>query len=560
MRYNCKLLVDNAFARNGHVIMVFRFLLGRVCSMSSAITYDQHPPDRDYGPTVLIVDDETLSRTRLKILCSPLNHDSKFRVLEAVNLTEAMSVIASNTVHVVLLDKNLDCKVTGSSENGIAAIPQMISLNPNIQILMVTGSDTVSDVVDAMKCGAFGYVPKNAVDEIVVAQIKKALAMATLTVEKTRQERISRNGGAVDLAGNSPAIQALRARIEAVAESSKEVLLLGESGTGKTTAARLIHEYRKQYLKQRDRPFFAINMGAISADLAERELFGNERGAYTDAKDAMPGYFEMANNGTLFMDEIGEAPLALQTKLLRVIEEKKFFRLGGTHERQTSFKLICATNRNLEEMVEQGLFRRDLYYRLTTFPIQIPSLAERKEDIPAIIESLIPKCCEENRVYITFKDLPSDFVEYLTNTPTKGNVRGIEQQISRLLIYSPKDKRGRPIFDHWQNISGLQHKRSYTVGPKGAITWQELASRPTNLLGPDFPGLPNFIEQMTRRILLEAKGKFTTQSEMAAALKVSAPRISVLLKGLAMSKKLVGKQPATAERQAPAADAVQELS
>jgi transcriptional regulator with GAF, ATPase, and Fis domain len=268
-------------------------------------------------------------------------------------------------------------------------------------------------------------------------------------------------------------------------------------------------------------------MGAISAELAERELFGNERGAYTDAKDARPGLFELANGGTLFLDEIGEAPLELQVKLLKVIEDGKFMRLGGNQVRQTSIKLICATNRDLESRVAANEFREDLFFRISTFPITIPALAERREDIPDIIASILPKCCADNNVYVTFDDLPKEFVDHLMNTPLRGNVREIEQNLSRLLVYAPKDRRGRPDFRRWNDIPGLTGKRSTKSGPhKSTLTMNDFLSLPFNVVGDEFPGLDAFVELVTDKVLVDAMSRHKTLKELSKALDVSISKLS----------------------------------
>ena len=421
-------------------------------TVDNCTTFDQHPPDKDYGSTVLIVDDDAGVRTDLEDICQYIEPSGSFRTLSCETIEEALQILSETAVDVVLLDKNIETKKATAYKNGIEAIPDFLRLQCHLQILMVTGSSDIADVVRAITLGAFNYVVKGSPEDLLTAQIRQAATVAHLTLNRIRIERTPKRPSVNVLAGKSPAMRQLKNQLEMVAESNRPVLLLGDSGTGKTTAAKLVHEFRQTYLKQADRPFIALNMASISSTMAEGELFGNEAGAYTDAKTARPGYIELANHGTLFLDEIGEASLELQAKLLKVLDEGKFFRLGGKKEIQSRFKLVCATNRNLDEMVEAGQFRQDLFMRISTFPVRMPTLEERKEDIPEIVNSLLPKCCEENQVFIHFKELPEDFIEFLQENKIDGNIRGIDHCLARLLVYAPKDKKGRPQFQGWRSI------------------------------------------------------------------------------------------------------------
>ena len=497
--------------------------------MKSQTTFDQLPPDRAPGPTVLIVDDEKTGRARMELLCHDAQQASNLQLRFAASLTEAFEVLSATTVQVVLLDKVL--RTATGTENGIQAIPRIRAMQPHAQILVVTSSDGTSDAVEAMANGAFWFVPKQLSNQLILAQINRAIEVSSLVLQKIENERTT-SSTTTDLAGDSPVMAKLRQRIGAVAETDRPVLLLGETGTGKTTAAKLIHEHRKTFLKQAHRPFMAVNMGAISEDIAERELFGHERGAYTDASETKPGLFELANNGTLFLDEIGETSPALQVKLLKAIEEGAFMRLGSGVERHSSFKLICATNRDLESMVAAGQFREDLYMRISTFPIEIPTLQDRKNDIPDIIRSLLPRCCAQNNVPICFDELPHDFVEMLTESPVRGNIRGVEQQISRLLIFAPRDRNGRPILKGWRDIPGLQTKRNYTTQNRNPLTVKELLSRPIDLDGADFEGLDELLVQMSERIIRASMARHKKLKDVATELKISRTKATVLKKRL----------------------------
>jgi sigma-54 specific flagellar transcriptional regulator A len=230
------------------------------------------------------------------------------------------------------------------------------------------------------------------------------------------------------------------------------------------------------------------------------------------------GFFELANFGTLFLDEIGEISLDLQAKLLKVIETGKFFRIGGTRELQSSIKLICATNRDLETMIANGQFREDLFMRISTLTIKMPALTERKEDIPTLIQSLLPKCCSDNKVFIDYSELPQDLLEYLTHEPISGNIRGLEQQLSRLLIFSPRDQAGKPILSQWEKVIRKPHAQR-TLSKK-QLTLKDLLSVPIDFVNSDFPGLKETLKAIEKRILIDASIKYKTNKEIASVLKV----------------------------------------
>lgn len=500
-------------------------------------TFDQHPPDKGYGSTVLIVDDDLTARESLQTICFDIEPRCSFRTLSCATVEEALRILSETAVDVVLLDKNIGSEGSTEYQNGIEAIPEFLRLQCHLQILMVTGSSDISDVVRAITLGAFNYVVKGSPADLLIAQIKQAATVAQLTLSRIRAERTPARPSVNVLAGSSPAMLQLKNQLEMVAESNRAVLLLGDSGTGKTTVAKLVHEFRQRYLKQNDRPFIALNMASISSTMAEGELFGNEAGAYTDAKVARPGYIELANHGTLFLDEIGEASLELQAKLLKVLDEGKFFRLGGKKEIQSRFKLVCATNRNLEEMVAQGRFRQDLYMRISTFPVRMPALEERREDIPEIVKSLLPKCCEENQVFVDYAELPEDFVEFLKENRIEGNIRGIDHCLSRLLVYSPKDKRGRPQFQNWRSIVMPFLRRPASKSFVTQITLKDLLNAQYDVVGPDFPGLRNVIHKIEENIVREALEKLPTQMAAGNTLKISKGAFSVKLKRLGINIK-----------------------
>lgn len=485
--------------------------------MESSATFDQVPADRDRGPTLLIVDDQAKDRERVVKLCEKTAHSETSCILQAGSIEEALAHLSSQPVHVVLLDKDL------GPSSGIEWIAEMIRLQPHVQIIMVTGSNQIRDAVRAVRLGALSYVTKDTDPEYLIVQINTAVRMAKNALFRIRAER-AQVPARVSLGGQSREFQTVLAHAKILAESIRPVLIRGETGTGKTEIARLIHEERLHYLKQPSRPFVELNIAGLSSELVEGELFGRDQGAYTGADSKRQGYIEMANGGTLFLDEIGDAPEKVQIDLLKVLETGKFFRLGGEREMSSSFKLICATHRNLEELVRQGRFREDLYHRISTFSIEMPRLEDRRQDIPDIIRALLARCCSYSNVLVDYDELPKDFIEHLTQHVPKGNVRGLQNQLERLLVYSPKDSRGKPVFSNWRKISGLYDKARGTFSGRSSLSVGELVELPIHLddtSSSGFPGLAGLMSGIEDRLIRAAKSKFTKNREIARWLRVS---------------------------------------
>ena len=259
-----------------------------------------------------------------------------------------------------------------------------------------------------------------------VLQQARALREVQLDEESQRSPELFRA-----LAGKSPAIQAVRGFIDRVARTDATVLILGETGTGKEVVARNIHYHSHR----RNKPFVAVNCGAIPPDLLESELFGHEKGAFTGAISARQGRFEMAEGGTLFLDEIGDMPLMMQVKLLRVLQERTFERVGSNKSMSSDVRIVAATHRNLEDAIDEGKFREDLYYRLNVFPIEMPSLAERVEDLPYLINELVARMSAEGRGSVR---LSSEAVGVLMRCPWSGNVRELANLLERLAVLHPQ--------------------------------------------------------------------------------------------------------------------------
>ncbi|HLE00646.1 MAG TPA: sigma-54 dependent transcriptional regulator [Bdellovibrionota bacterium] len=494
------------------------------------------------APLVLIVDDDKASRMRLSMMLKhlPESESGPVRVKAVTSIPEALTTLAQMRAHVLLLDKDLGTDKKNPDHNGLNGIPRFLHLQPHLQIIMITGSNSVEDSVQAMKLGAQGYILKETKDDLILLQIQRTIQSSETALENYKADRLQSSGTPPrTLGGKSHVFRQLLASAELLAESNRPILILGETGTGKTALAEHIHQYRGKYLKQASRQLICVNVGALPPDIVDRELFGHEKGAYTDAGQGRPGYFELAGNtGTLFLDEIGEATLDLQVKLLTAIEKGEFYRLGGTTPIQARPKLILATNRNLPEMVKQKKFREDLYMRISSFTLRMPSLSERKEDIPDIVRALLPKACFDNNIHdVEFKDLPQDFLEYLMETKIEGNIRGIQHKLEHLMVYSIRDSRGKRNLKNWRGIPGLYVRdgdlpMNGPIGSKNSITFRDFISKPFDVLGPHFPGMTPFIKLIQEKLVEEARGKYETNAEIARALQLDASYTSRLRRGV----------------------------
>lgn len=367
---------------------------------------------------ILVVDDEQSMREFLGILLEREGY--------AVDLAEsaeaALARIRSTTYDLVLSD----VKMPGM--DGLALLGRIRELSADTAVLMVTAFSTAEQAVEAMKLGAYDYIAKPFNVEEIKIIVKNALDRRSLTRENIRlKEEVRGRYSFSGLVGKSKKMRDVYSLIEKVAASTANILIFGESGTGKELAAKAIH-YNSP---RRERPFVAVNCGAIPETLMESELFGHKKGAFTGAVADRPGLFEQAEGGTLFLDEIGEVPLLLQAKLLRVIQEREFRRVGGTEALKADVRLVAASNRDLEEQVREGTFREDLFYRLNVVQIRMPSLRERTEDIPLLVESFIRKYAG---------GVPDDelitpaALKAIMSYPFPGNVRELENLVERCVV------------------------------------------------------------------------------------------------------------------------------
>ncbi len=477
------------------------------------------------------MDDDPLSRASLEALCSKVS-GVDLDIFSVPDIQNCLEEIRKKRIDVLLLDKNLK-NSNGKKINSLNFLPLLLNQQLNLQILMITGDHNSQDIVQAIKQGAFGFVSKGDSPEIILCQIEKALEVSRLalsTLYKTQEA----DSTPPFLYGKSEKIQKVLNMAHAFCQGQKPILILGETGTGKTILANTIHQQIEKIHGFGSRPFVSLNLSSLPTSLMERELFGNEKGAFTDAKERKRGYFELAHNGTLFLDEIAEIHTDLQIKLLKIIEEKTFYRLGSDKPIFSNFKLICATHRNLKEMVKTGQFREDLYMRISTLQLTIPPLRERKEDIPHLIASGLPLWAKENSVQICFEELPQSLLNFLITTPLPGNLRGIEQIISRLLVLSPRKVGGSVDLSKWQETLDLNKwvpafdPVEETVPPMLDLNTFLKNSIPFNNV--EFPGINFILNDLERQIYEVLSQKCSSNNELAALLKVSPANISLKLK------------------------------
>ena len=370
---------------------------------------------------ILIVDDEKNILSSLSRALRLEGYDTDVAGGGKLGL-ERMS---SRSYDLVLLDVKM------SDIDGLEVLRRAREAEIEVPVIMMSGHGTVETAVQATKLGAHDFIEKPLSTDKLLITVENVLRFQRL---KDEHEELRRQVGATDdMIGDSGAMQQLKQRIELAASAQAPVLISGESGTGKELVARAIH----QGSKRAEGPYTKLNCAAVPSELIESELFGHEAGAFTGATRQRRGKFEQASGGSLFLDEVGDMPPAMQAKLLRVLQEGELERVGGAETIHVDVRVVAATNKNLEEMVNEGSFRGDLYYRLNVVPIQIPPLRERRDDIPVLIDAFITQACQANDRRL--KMIAQDAVDALANYDYPGNVRELKNLIERLVILTPGD-------------------------------------------------------------------------------------------------------------------------
>ena len=376
---------------------------------------------------ILIADEEASLRT---VLAASLRKEG-FDVVSVKNAEEALEVLEANEAPDTGEPFDLvisDLRMPGM--DGLTLLSRINKRFKDLPVVMLTAHGTVDLAVQALKQGAFDFVTKPYERDDLYAVVKKALEHRARDQQEPHGtgEETDRN-----LVGTSARMRYVQEVIQKVADSPSTVLITGESGTGKELVALALHNQSSRC----DKPFIRINVAAIPPTLIEAELFGHEKGAFTGAVTQKPGRFELAHGGTLFLDEIGELPVDMQVKLLRVLQESTFERVGGIKTLRVDVRLIAATNRDLKKAIEQGLFREDLFYRLNVVPIELPPLRERSEDIPILVEEILKKL--NRRLQRSVERFTAEAMAVLSSYPWPGNIRELENIMERTLLFADKN-------------------------------------------------------------------------------------------------------------------------
>jgi DNA-binding NtrC family response regulator len=394
---------------------------------------------------ILIIDDEMIMRESLAGWLKRDGHD----VASAASGEEAMQILQNSRFDILLVD----IKMEGMS--GLDVLRLVKENDPDVAVVMITAYGSISTAIEAMKKGAFDYLLKPfdpdalgvLIDKIIEhqAQARENIFLREQYQERTRFE---------SMIGQSRAMQKIFDLIEDVGPMESTVLISGETGTGKGLAAKAIHTKSSRS----SGPFVAVNCGAIPSHIMESELFGHQKGAFTDAKETKKGRLEMAHGGTLFLDEIGEISMRMQIDLLHVLEDRVFYRVGGTQPHEAYFRVIAATNRNVEDAVKQGILREDLYYRLNVVSFRMPALRERKEDIPLLAEHFLHRFSQETNKPV--KKITREAIDDMMLYEWPGNVRELENAVERAVVVGKGPSimtQDLPIFCH-ENVRPRRHR------------------------------------------------------------------------------------------------------
>src|SRR6266536_4597997 len=396
--------------------------------MSEAVVIMRHPGEAhaSRSRTVLIIDDEAAIRESLETLLEL----EGYAVESASSGEEGLARLCDGSFDLVLLDLALP------DRNGIDLLAEIHAHDPHLSVIMITAYGTVENAVRAMQSGAANFVQKPWDNEKLMADVRAAVGWRRAEEENIQLKRaLKQRYNFENIVGKSEPMLKIFDLVAQVANSRSTVLLQGESGTGKEVIAKAVHLNSPR----RDKPFVPVNTGSMPTDLLESTLFGHVKGAFTSAIASKKGLFEVADKGTLFLDEIGTMSLDMQSKILRVLQDRKFMHLGGVQEIQSDVRIIAATNVDLRQMVREGRFREDLFYRLNVIAIALPALRQRREDIPLLVDFFMRKYSEENQRPV--RRITTEALRPLVSYSWPGNVRELENVIERAVVAHQRPQR-----------------------------------------------------------------------------------------------------------------------
>lgn len=377
---------------------------------------------------ILIIDDDSAVRSSLSFMLKRAGYSA----LAVPGPREAMDVVRSETPDLILMDMNFTLSTTG--EEGLTLLKQVKIFRPDVPVILMTAWGSIQLAVQGMQAGAFDFITKPWNNAALLQRIETVLELSATPAEIPQEQSDALNRS--HIIGKSQGLTDVLNTIARIARTNASVLITGESGTGKELIAEAIH-INSQRAKQ---PFIKVNLGGISQSLFESEMFGHKKGAFTDASADRIGRFEMANKGTIFLDEIGDLDPSCQVKLLRVLQDQTFEVLGDSRPRKTDIRVVSATNADLRKMVSERTFREDLFYRINLITVKLPALRERREDIPLLARHFADRQAEVNGLPRT--EFSADALQFLTRLPFPGNIRELKNLVERTILVS-----GKPILD-----------------------------------------------------------------------------------------------------------------
>ena len=405
---------------------------------------------------ILIIDDDSAIRTSLGFMLKR----AKYEVQAVATPKEAMAVVRSVCPELILMDMNFS--LTTSGDEGITLLKQVKLFQPDAPVILMTAWGSIDLAVKGMQAGAFDFVTKPWNNAALMQRIETALE---LNARKEAPKEVDEEGfDRSHIIGKSKALMDVLETIKRISKTNASVLVTGESGTGKELIAEALHKNSPRAKK----PFVKVNLGGISQTLFESEMFGHKKGAFTDASADRVGRFEMADKGTIFLDEIGDLDLSCQVKLLRVLQEQTFEVLGDSRPRKVDIRVVSATNVDLAQRVQERTFREDLFYRINLITVHLPALRERKEDIPLLVRHFADKLCQANGLQAV--DFTQAAMDYLQRLPFPGNIRELKNLVERTLLVSGKELLDVDDFKA-QNTSAMEVS---TIGNMNGLTLEEV--------------------------------------------------------------------------------------
>ena len=377
---------------------------------------------------ILIIDDDSAVRSSLSFMLKRAGYEAQV----VPGPREAIEVVRTVAPDLILMDMNFTLSTTG--EEGLTLLKQVKVFRPDTPVILMTAWGSIQLAVQGMQAGAFDFIPKPWNNAALLQRIETALELSTAPKETTQEQNDAFNRN--HIIGRSQGLTDVLNTIARIAKTNASVLITGESGTGKELIAEAIH-INSQRAKH---PFVKVNLGGISQSLFESEMFGHKKGAFTDASADRTGRFEMADKGTIFLDEIGDLDLSCQVKLLRVLQDQTFEVLGDSRPRKTDIRVVSATNADLRKMVNERTFREDLFYRVNLITVKLPALRERREDVPLLVRHFADRQAETNGLPRT--EFSADAMQFLSRLPYPGNIRELKNLVERTILVS-----GKPTLD-----------------------------------------------------------------------------------------------------------------